>query len=650
MKTRILTLIFLAAITTAFASTVTYTPDDNTIFPNPERGFIDQLEKRITTSSPNVVKGNESYFTVSGERQMQRLVLVLYYLDNFKNTTTLPSSVLNAFDEDMQVLRSFGYKCILRYAYTNDASGNIAYDAPLATVQSHISQLKSHWQANADVIYVVQAGFIGAWGEWYYTSNFGNEQGTMNDNRRALVTALLDAVPQDRCIQLRTLLFKTGYVGDTNPLASDEAFSGTARARLAHHNDAFLSNYGDLGTYTDTAKQKKYIAQETLYVPLGGESCIGSTSEANSNASYAKTTGEMSRLHWTFCKASYSEVVTNKWRNEGTFDELSRKMGYRYQLLTATMPDSAAQGQKVQVSMQIKNTGYAPLYNERPVFIVLKNGNNAYKIKLQTDPRRWLPNGAVATINEQITIPVTVSAGTYQLYLYMPDNYSSIASDARYAVRFANVGVWDAATGMNALNMTCKVTGDVIPAPQLSGVQLPAVLDKNNVSRVSSDMTWYNSDYFDFGPTDAPNTERWAEWTVALKYPGSYIVSEDIFCENGHSWQLSLSDTLGNGVSAYTTAASWDNGSKTYDEKWNLSSLPVGVYRLRVSNAMEWGQPKLHSLTLNYDGTLPADGNALTITPDDRHDEECYDVLGRKVNGEYNGVMITGGKKRRIIK
>ena len=101
-----------------------------------------------------------------------------------------------------------------------------------------------------------------------------------------MVDSLLSAVPHDRCIQLRTPLFKTGYVGDTKALTAEEAFTGTPRARLGHHNDAFLYDYDNMGTYTDTAKQKPWLAQETLYVPIGGETDITDLGLAQEWATY----------------------------------------------------------------------------------------------------------------------------------------------------------------------------------------------------------------------------------------------------------------------------------------------------------------------------------------------------------------------------
>lgn len=641
MKRFFLSFTALCCAVVLSAATVNYTADNTTIFSNPERGFITMLEGHLTTSKPYAVKGKESTLDNKISSECMSIILVHYYLDNFKTTATLPSTVLNAFDEDMAVLRSKGMKAIIRFSYTNSSDGN---DAAWNIAKQHISQYKSHWQANADVIFCFQAGIVGAWGEWYYTQHYGNQSSTMNSSRRLVVDSLLAAVPADRCIQLRTPKFKTGYVNSTQPLTAAEAYSGTAKARLGHHNDAFLYDYDNMGTYADTATEKPYLAQETLYVPLGGETDITDLNLTKQWATYEKTTAEMSRLHWTFIQSGYAETTTNYWRNNGTFDELNRKMGYRYQLVKGTYSDQVAAGAKLSVNLQLKNVGYAPLYNERHAYIVLKNGNKTYPIQLASDPRTWLPNGVATTINEQLTVPTNVPDGTYQLYLYLPDAYASIASDPRYAVRFANTNVWEAATGMNKLNASVTVTGGGVtpPEPPVSdAITLPATLNKANVTAYSDNMSWYNTDYFDFGPTDAQNTDRWAEWNVYLRYPGEYIVTVNGSYPNGHQWQL----TLAGANKSYTLPANYATGevSETGEAVWDLSIVAKGEYTLKVQNIMAWGQPKLKSITLQYNGELPLDIEHTELNAP--HDGQAYDLLGRPVDDTYKGVVIQDGKK-----
>lgn len=657
MKRLFLALSAFFMATAMFATSVNYTADDNSIFSNPERGFITMLEGHLSTSKPYAVKGKESTLNDKISSECMSIVLVHYYLDNFVNTATIPSTVLNAFDEDMAVLRSKGMKAIIRFSYASSTytknKVESAKDATLAIAQGHIQQYASHWQDNADVIFCFkQASWVH--GKWYYTDNYGNQSSSMNSSRKAVVDALLAAVPSDRCIQLRTPKFKTGYLNSTAPLTEAEAYNGSAKARLGHHNDAFLYHADNMGTYSDTATQKPYIAQETLYVPIGGESDITSSSQAQEEASYDATIAEMSRLHWTFIQSGYSTVVTNTWRNNGTFDELNRRMGYRYQLVSGTYSDQVAAGGKLSVNMQIRNAGFAPLYNERPAYIVLKNGSKTYSLKMSSDPRRWKPNGVVSTVNEQLTVPSNVPAGTYQLYLYLPDAYASIASNPKYAVRFANTNIWDSSTGMNKLNASVTVTGGGTPVdppqPQGDAILLPATLNKANVTEYSDDMTWYNTDYFDFGPEDDPNLDRWAEWDVELRYPGEYFVSEVMASVNndgnivGHSWLIQLLDN-GTPVSSYTTAGKWSEGEIAYEEKWDLTDVPAGTYTLRIQNNLQWAQPKLQSLTLQYDGIIPADNQDVTITNDPSDDSTMYDILGRPVDENYQGIIIMRGKK-----
>ena len=640
--------------TALFAGTVNYTADNNTIFANPERGFITMLTEHLSESAPYAVVGEESTLDQKKKNEKMSIVLVHYYLTNFKTTAKLPDAVLNGFDADMQVLRNKGMKAIVRFSYAKGTYGSgkseSATDASLDIVKQHLAQYKPHWEANADVIFVFQAGIVGAWGEWYYSDNFGNQTSHMNNARCALIDTLLKTVPSDRGIQIRTPLFKTEYLEylgvSKSALTASEAYQNTAKARLGHHNDAFLYHADNMGTYQDTAKQKPYIAQETLYVPVGGETDIEDPTQAAEEASYDATIAEMSRMHWTFIQSGFSEVVTDMWRTNGTFDELNRRMGYRFQLVKGTYSEQVAQGNKISLNLQIRNNGFAPLYNERHAYLVLKNGTKTYSLPIASDPRSWLPNGVLTTVNEQILVPSTVPAGTYQLYLHLPDAYSTLASDPRYAVRFANTGVWDEETGMNALNASVEVTEksvDPDPEPYTPGeaVILPATLNKANVNAYSDNMTWYNNDFFDFGPEDAQNLDRWAEWKVELRYPGNYIVSVNGSYPNGHQWQLSL---LESGAEVYPLPETWELGevTETGNASWNLTSVSKGTYTLRVQNIMDWSRPKLKSITLNYDGEVPT---AVVYTPDTkqtkkvlinqtiyiRQDDKCYTPDGKEV-------------------
>lgn len=467
MKKSLLLFMIVACLPGWAATHVDYSADKTSVFPNPERGFTDQLggEVALTDSKNHVVQPEEEWYWDKedenyDDRKNQSLVMLMYYLKNYK-TKDLSDKILQGFDEDMQILRNHGFKCVLRFAYDWSSKN----DASLQWVKRHAGQLKPYLAKNADVIYVVETGFVGQWGEWYYSANFGNETQKMNADRREVVTAMLDAVPAGRFLLVRYPLIKLSYLGDEVPLTAEQAFANTPRARIGHHNDAFLADWGNDGTYgrdgdgpDDDPVLRQYVSEETLYVPNGGETNVENSTLANTVSAMDTTIAELKRFHWSFCGAMYSEKVTDKWRANGTFAEMERRLGYRFELVSAELPAYAQTGVPVDLEIKIRNVGFAPLYNERPAYIVLRNGQTSYPLRLASDPRRWLPNEVVTTVSEKITVPDNVPEGTYDLYLHLPDACESISGDPRYAVRFANIGTWEATTGMNKLNAKVMVT------------------------------------------------------------------------------------------------------------------------------------------------------------------------------------------------
>lgn len=451
---------------TMHAGVVNYTPDNETIFPNPERGFTDQINDVLSESNPSILDGDQEwFFHDEGERETQRLVVLVYYLTNYR-TKALSEKVLNGFDADMQILRKYGFKCVLRFAYCESNKD----DATLAQTQAHLAQLKPHLAKNADVIYVLEAGFVGQWGEWYYSKNHGNETQQLNANRRAILESLIDACPADRHLLVRYPLIKTQYLGDEKTLTAETAHDGSVRAKIGHHNDAFLNDWGNDGTYgrdgegeDDDPVLRAYIAKETLYVPNGGETNVESSSLAKKV--YANAEKEMREYHWSFCGAEYATQVTNLWRSSGIFNNLNRDMGYRFQLISSQWEEKAYIGQTMKVNIELKNVGYAPLYNARTAYLVLQSATKTYSLPLPTDPRQWTYEAGTIRIDCGLAIDESIAAGTYHLYLHMPDAYASIAKDARYAIRFANKDVWNAETGWNDLGASIEI------APNNTGVE-----------------------------------------------------------------------------------------------------------------------------------------------------------------------------------
>jgi hypothetical protein len=413
------------------------------IFANPERGFTKTFTARTALDQValNTYRVN----------QYNTIVVRVFYLEDYKNKV-LDQIKLDFIQADLTSMRNAGIKGIVRFAYTEDMAGT---DAPLSIVMQHIDQLKPLFEANKDVIAFVQAGFIGAYGEWHDSSN-----GLATpDNEKTILLKLLSALPKDIMVQVRTPLQKQNVFGTNIAISQSQGYSGSDIARVGQHNDCFLSSDDDYGTYVNVPVEKQYVSNEALYVPVGGETCppLGGYS---TTCDQGRT--QMKLLRWTYLNLDYYQPTLSGWRTSGCFDEFVRNLGYRISMVNAVLPASASVNGSLKVDINITNTGYAPLYNKKNTSLILKNKTTGtyYEAPLAYDIRTCKP-ATTAAPNANIGETVSLSgipAGDYTVYLRIADQSAALKSRAEYAVRLANTGTWVTENGgMNDLKSTLKI-------------------------------------------------------------------------------------------------------------------------------------------------------------------------------------------------
>jgi hypothetical protein len=316
-------------------------------------------------------------------------------------------------------------------------------DAPLSVVMQHLDQLQPLFQQNKDVIAFVQAGFIGAWGEWHSSSN-----GLANvENETKILNKLLSVLPTEIMVQVRTPAAKQQIFNIISPVDSTIAYTAENRARVGHHNDCFLSGETDYGTYTNVKADKEYISKEALYVPTGGETCPPEGSLPDCASSIAS----MKLLKWTYLNLDWYQPVIAAWKTSGCFNEFQRNLGYRLMLVNATLPDQVSVDEKYNFEITLTNKGYAPLYNFKKCNLVFKNTSSGdlHSFPLSVDLRDCKPNGLL-TIKNAINLN-SIPKGEYALYLNITDQSETLSKRPEYSIRLANTNVWDEASGMNSL-------------------------------------------------------------------------------------------------------------------------------------------------------------------------------------------------------
>lgn len=428
---------------------VTY-EESNAIIPNPERGFYTGVEIHDASK----VAMTEQRISVA--RKVGRTLFLLeYYLTDYMESD-IADDYLQVVRGNFEVLRAHGAKCILRFAYKD---GHTEFDRPWdaseTQVLRHVEQLKPLLTEFSDVIFVLQAGFVGSWGEWYYTDNFVMNPSSEEDYapRKHLLEALLDALPEKRQVEVRTPTFKMKIFGYAlqDTLTRAEAHTGTIKARIAGHNDCYLASENDTGTY-HSKSEREYWAAESRYTIMGGETCgVSQYCHCEPEGNAPGTIKDMETSHFSYLNLSYHPDVLSRWRKEGCFDQIERRLGYRLVLREGYFTPKAVSGEDFRIVLNIENIGFASPMNPRDAEFVLTDasGKVAETFPVESDPRFWM-GGSITTVDCTIKLPSGIS-GEYRLYLNLPDPEKNLRENPRFSIQLANVDVWDEETGYNLL-------------------------------------------------------------------------------------------------------------------------------------------------------------------------------------------------------
>lgn len=458
MKTKYL--IFAATLLLFSCNREEPVPDpDNTVYyteteeqlANPERGFYVQEYYESTNMTKYL-----SLDLVTNSRKNHHITLFLhsYYLMDYK-ACDIPQEFLDRLDRNMDTLRAGGAKAILRFSYEHIyGTKTKPWEAAPQWALRHIEQLEPYLQKHGDVIYCVQAGFIGVWGEWFYTTPANYQFNPSSDegyaSRWPIAERLMQAVPADRQICFRQPQFKMRYLRshgmEVAPLTAGEAYQPTIKARWAGHDDCFISDDNDRGTY-HSDEEREFWAKDTKYTAMGGETCDLCNLSPGANA-----IKEMEKYHWSYICDSYHPEVLYLWENEGYYSEIKRRMGYRL-VLDKMIPTKEPQaGNKFEAQITLHNAGFAAPVNKRDVELIFVSVNDPAKkyVYPQTeDPRFWM-GGETRKFTLGCTLNEAMQ-GEYKVYLNLPDPYASLHDDPRYSIRLANKDMWEEETGYNYL-------------------------------------------------------------------------------------------------------------------------------------------------------------------------------------------------------
>jgi hypothetical protein len=172
----------------------------------------------------------------------------------------------------------------------------------------------------------------------------------------------------------------------------------------------------------------------------------------------------MARLHFSFLNTDYNQDVLSTWGDNIT--TAKKQLGYRFSLVKGTFTESARPRGDVSVKLDIRNSGWAAPYNPRTVQLIFQGDKHSYSVTVPADPRRW---AAGTTTSLALHVRAPAVPGHYRLLLNVADGSPRLQSqklmpgsssetyNSAYAIRFANVGTWQAKSGYNDLGQTVTV-------------------------------------------------------------------------------------------------------------------------------------------------------------------------------------------------
>jgi hypothetical protein len=415
--------------------------EDTSVFVNPERGWhvIVRSASHWSTRSLNRFRAYDNI----------GLILLEVDLSGYRYGP-LDDDKLDEIRTALNDIRAASFSVIFRAAY--DFEGEETPEPyEFDTVLGHINQLSDIFYENEDILYSIQAGFLGPWGEWH-SSMYGTP--ISPETQIAVVDALLNAAPPSVTVAVRRPVYvRTINGGQT--LTASAAFSGSLLSRVAYHNDALLSDESDMGTYSDRNysrnQELEWTNNHTRYTPF-----VGETNQLSDYCVPKTAAPLLDQMNVQSLNSDYSPEVMDSWKASdykgmNAYDYIGMNLGYRFVLKRVGFNKLITQGGRLYFDMEVENTGFGNLMKEKKFEIVLSNGSKTVRAVIDDDARFWDDDDGILKKRYVFSIPATMQTGEWTVSLSLSSAFSTLSDNPLYSVRFANEDVWDAETGLNKI-------------------------------------------------------------------------------------------------------------------------------------------------------------------------------------------------------
>jgi uncharacterized repeat protein (TIGR01451 family) len=372
-------------------------------------------------------------------------------------TGPLSQTMLDDMNTRLAAYQGTGMKVMIRFTYNFGPIGPTAMDPPLSVILNNLDQVAPIVLQYEDIVFAIEAGFIGTWGEWH--------DSTSGNDTAAAQQALLD---KERSYFSGVFPILVRYPGDLIQYAGT-----TPQPDLGMHDDYYASSADDGGTWDtcdtgggwclsgDTASQfQSYAAAVSTTTMFVGE--FGAL------YSPLQTCAALNNYSYTYHPQSigitpYPQTIDTELQSEGCGSSFLNMVGTRIELQGATIIGNPTPNGQLFVALTLANTGFGRVIRARPATLVFSSGGNVVAqipVALSDMDLRQLGSSSPPTpqaFQFTITLPATFpSSGQISMSLLIPDPAPSLTTQPAYALPLNSLdqssnAIFAPATGYNLI-------------------------------------------------------------------------------------------------------------------------------------------------------------------------------------------------------
>ena len=373
-----------------------------------------------------------------------------------KVTGPLSASMLQDMNSRIAAFAGTGLRLMVRFTYNFGPIGSGAMDAPIGVISQHIDQVAPILLQNRDIIFALEAGFIGTWGEWHDSTN-GND------------TAAAHKIVLDK---------ELSYFNGVFPILVREPadliqYNGnlTPSPALGLHDDYYASSSTDAGTFENCDTSAGFCVPQYTSDQLRAYAASVSAATmfaGEFGAVYAplQSCSALDDYSYTYHAQSINlqpSSIGTELENEGCAASFYNKVGTRIELQEASIDGSPSPNGQLHLALTLTNTGYGRVIRPRPVTLLFISSGKIvaqFPIPLAEMDLRQLEASATPvskTYNLDVTLPSTFpNSGSVSAALLIPDPAPSLTPQPAYALPLNSLDendnpIFDPTTGYNLM-------------------------------------------------------------------------------------------------------------------------------------------------------------------------------------------------------